>query len=92
MIVGDDVPSAGAVPAVRDGGYCGDLLVVGREHHHPYERPSLSKDHLRREINRAEAFTLRANWCAEHSVEVQTRNPSSWTLLLTEWPSKGATR
>lgn len=72
VIVGGGLATAGAVRAIRDSGHDGDLVVLGSEPHHPYERPPLSKDYLRREVDRTSLFTLAPSWYAEHGVEVRT--------------------
>lgn len=72
VIVGGGLATAGAVRAIRDAGHDGDLVVVSAEPHHPYERPPLSKDYLRREVDRTSVFTLAPEWYAEHDVEVRT--------------------
>jgi len=72
VIVGGGLATAGAVRAIREAGYDGDVVVVGSEPHHPYERPPLSKDYLRRETDRTVLFTLAPGWYAEHGVHVRT--------------------
>lgn len=72
VIIGGGLASAGAVRAIRDGGHDGDVVVISTEPHHPYERPPLSKDYLRREATRSSVFTLAPDWYAEHHVDVRS--------------------
>ena len=72
VVVGGGLATAGAVRAIREAGHDGDLVVIGSEPHHPYERPPLSKDYLRRESDRMALFTLAPGWYAEHGVDVRT--------------------
>jgi len=43
VIVGSGLAGATAAGALRDGGYSGQVLLLGQEEHHPYELPALSK-------------------------------------------------
>ena len=72
VVVGGGLAAAKAVETLRDVGYDGGLTVVAREPHHPYERPPLSKDYLRGEVERDSVFPLAAGWYAEHDVELLT--------------------
>ena len=72
VIVGGGLATAGAVSAIRDAGHDGDVVVVSTEPHHPYERPPLSKDYLRREVDRTSMFTRAPEWYSKHGVDVRT--------------------
>ena len=72
VIVGGGLAAAGAVRAIREAGHDGDVVVFGTEPHHPYERPPLSKDYLRRETERTVLFPLAPDWYADHGVDVRT--------------------
>ncbi|MCS5713201.1 NAD(P)/FAD-dependent oxidoreductase [Herbiconiux sp. CPCC 205716] len=72
VIIGGGLASGGAVRAIRDGGHDGDIVVISTEPHHPYERPPLSRDYLRREATRSSVFTLAPGWYAENHVDVRT--------------------
>lgn len=72
VIVGGGLAAAGAMRAIREAGHSGDVVVFGSEPHHPYERPPLSKDYLRRESDRSALFPLAPSWYAEHGVDVRT--------------------
>ena len=47
VVVGAGLAAPKAVEALRECGYDGQIVVYGKEHHPPYERPPLSKDYLR---------------------------------------------
>jgi len=65
--------SACAEALVRDRGFDGSVLLAGREQDPPYERPPASKDYLRGETSRADAYLHPADWYGEHGVELLTR-------------------
>ncbi len=46
VIVGASLAGMRAAAALRDEGFSGSIVVVGEEHHHPYDRPPLSKQFL----------------------------------------------
>ncbi len=46
VVVGASLAGAHSAAAIRKAGFDGDLLVVGREPHKPYDRPPLSKEFL----------------------------------------------
>lgn len=72
VVVGGGLAAVKAVETLRDEGYDGGVSVVAREAHHPYERPPLSKDYLRGEVERDSVFPLAPDWYAEHDVELLT--------------------
>ena len=49
VIVGAGHGGAQAAIALRQNGFAGSILLVGREPEIPYERPPLSKEYLARE-------------------------------------------
>ncbi len=48
------------------------ILLVGREGEPPYERPPLSKEYLRGESERSDAYVQPAEWYGENDVELLT--------------------
>lgn len=46
VVVGASLAGLRAAQAARAGGFTGDLVVIGDEHHRPYTRPPLSKELL----------------------------------------------
>jgi 3-phenylpropionate/trans-cinnamate dioxygenase ferredoxin reductase subunit len=59
--------------ALREEGADGSILVVGREPDPPYERPPLSKDYLRGEAERENAYVQPTSWYEENDVELLVR-------------------
>src|SRR5436190_13425258 len=55
---------------LRRRGADGSILLVGREPDPPYERPPLSKDYLRGESGREDAYVEGAGWYEENGVEL----------------------
>ena len=45
-VVGASLAGLSAVRALREQGFDGEIVVVGDEHHRPYDRPPLSKEFL----------------------------------------------
>lgn len=56
VVVGAGVAAHGAVTGLRQAGFEGEVVLVGREPHPPYERPFLSKRYLLHEVPRAQLF------------------------------------
>jgi 3-phenylpropionate/trans-cinnamate dioxygenase ferredoxin reductase component len=61
-----------AAAELRKGGADGDILLVGRETEPPYERPPLSKEYLRGEAKREDAYVNPESWYSENGVELRT--------------------
>jgi 3-phenylpropionate/trans-cinnamate dioxygenase ferredoxin reductase subunit len=64
--------AAYAASELRKGGADGDILLVGREPEPPYERPPLSKEYLRGEAKREDAYVNPESWYEENGVELRT--------------------
>lgn len=64
--------SAHCAAELRRRGADGSILLAGREPEPPYERPPLSKDYLRAESERADAFVNPREWYEENAVELLT--------------------
>jgi len=71
VIVGAGLAGAKAAEALRDGGFAGQVVLVGAEHERPYERPPLSKGYLLGAEPRDKAFVHDESWYAEHDVELR---------------------
>lgn len=56
VIVGAGAAAYGAVSGLRQAGFGGEVVILGRERHPPYERPPLSKRYLRGEVERSSLF------------------------------------
>ena len=88
LLIGGGIASATAAATLRDEGFEGSVLVVGRELDAPYHRPPATKGYLRGEEERAAVLVHPEGWWAEHDVELLTRtsvltlDPGSRTAKL----------
>ena len=64
--------SAHCAAELRKRGAEGSILLVGREPEPPYERPPVSKEYLRGEAERADAYVNPPSWYEENGVELLT--------------------
>jgi 3-phenylpropionate/trans-cinnamate dioxygenase ferredoxin reductase subunit len=72
LIVGGGMAGASCASELRRQGAEGSILLVGREPEPPYERPPLSKEYLRGDAERADAYVNAPSWYEENSVELAT--------------------
>ncbi len=72
IIAGAGLAGAKAAEELRRRGFDGRVLLIGAEPERPYERPPLSKDYLRGESPREQAYVHAADWYADHAVELET--------------------
>jgi 3-phenylpropionate/trans-cinnamate dioxygenase ferredoxin reductase subunit len=61
-----------AAAELRKRGVDGSILLVGREPDPPYERPPITKEYLRGEATREDAYVNPASWYEENGVELRT--------------------
>jgi len=73
LLVGGGIASATAAETLRDEGFDGSILLVGRELDPPYHRPPCSKGYLQGKEPREEGLLHPAAWWGEHGVELLTR-------------------
>jgi 3-phenylpropionate/trans-cinnamate dioxygenase ferredoxin reductase subunit len=73
LIVGGGLAAAYCASELRKQGADGSILLAGREPEPPYERPPLSKEYLRGEASRADAYVNPADWYEENDVELRSR-------------------
>src|SRR3954447_11506253 len=73
LLVGGGIASATAAHTLREQGFDGSILLVGREPHPPYHRPPASKGYLRGEHGAEGAHVHRADWWEANGVELLTR-------------------
>src|SRR4051794_33171651 len=64
--------SAHCAAELRKRGAEGSILLAGREPDPPYERPPLTKEYMRGEAEREDAFVHPAGWYEENGVELLT--------------------
>jgi 3-phenylpropionate/trans-cinnamate dioxygenase ferredoxin reductase subunit len=72
LLIGGGMASAQCAAELRRRGSDGSVLLVGREPEPPYERPPLSKEYLRGEAERADAYVNPPSWYEENGVELVT--------------------
>ena len=70
VVIGGGQAGATAVGKLRDDGYDGDVTLIGAEAVVPYERPPLSKEHLRGEVDAPPPVRPEA-WYATNEVDLQ---------------------
>src|SRR3954453_7107403 len=73
LLVGGGIASATAAHTLREQGFDGSILLVGREPHPPYHRPPASKGYLRGEHGAEGAHVPPADWWEANGVELLTR-------------------
>jgi 3-phenylpropionate/trans-cinnamate dioxygenase ferredoxin reductase subunit len=73
LIVGGGVAGASCAEALRELGFDGSVVLVGREPQAPYERPPCSKDLLRGESTPDDALLHAADWYADNDIELLVR-------------------
>jgi 3-phenylpropionate/trans-cinnamate dioxygenase ferredoxin reductase subunit len=73
LLIGGGMASGNCASALRDGGADGSVLLVSREEEPPYERPPLSKEYMRGESSRADAYVNPPEWYEENGVELRMR-------------------
>jgi 3-phenylpropionate/trans-cinnamate dioxygenase ferredoxin reductase subunit len=72
LLIGGGMASAHCAAELRKRGAEGSILLAGREPEPPYERPPLSKEYMRGEAERSDAFVNPAGWYEENGVELLT--------------------
>ena len=70
VIVGAGLAGAKAAETLRTEGFDGRVVLLGEESYVPYERPPLSKSHLRGETPADEAFVHDPGFYADNGVEL----------------------
>src|SRR3954453_11243323 len=73
LLIGGGVASATAAAVLREEGFDGSVLLVGRELDPPYHRPPASKGYLRGRESKADALVHPDGWWEEQRVELKTR-------------------
>jgi 3-phenylpropionate/trans-cinnamate dioxygenase ferredoxin reductase subunit len=72
LLVGGGMASAHCATELRKRGAEGSILLAGREPEPPYERPPLSKEYMRGEASREDAYVNPSGWYEENGVELLT--------------------
>jgi 3-phenylpropionate/trans-cinnamate dioxygenase ferredoxin reductase component len=72
LLIGGGLASAQCAAELRKRGAEGSILLAGRESEPPYERPPLSKEYMRGEAGREDAYVNPQGWYEENGVELLT--------------------
>lgn len=72
LLIGGGMASAYCAAELRRRGAEGEIMLVGREAEPPYERPPLSKEYVRGESAREDAYVQPESWYAENEVDLRT--------------------
>ena len=72
LLIGGGMASAHCATELRRRGAEGSILLAGREPEPPYERPPVTKDYLRGEAERKDAYVQEPSWYEENGVELLT--------------------
>ncbi len=70
LLIGGGLAAASCAAELRKRGAEGSVLLVGREPEPPYERPPLSKEYLRGEAERSDAYVNPPSWYEENDVKL----------------------
>jgi 3-phenylpropionate/trans-cinnamate dioxygenase ferredoxin reductase component len=70
LLIGGGMASAHAAAELRKRGAEGKVLLAGREPEVPYERPPLTKEYMRGESERSDAYVHPESWYEENDVEL----------------------
>jgi 3-phenylpropionate/trans-cinnamate dioxygenase ferredoxin reductase subunit len=71
LIVGASLAGAKAAETLRTEGFDERVVLIGTEEERPYERPPLSKDYLRGEVDRETVYVHPDGYYAEHDIELR---------------------
>jgi 3-phenylpropionate/trans-cinnamate dioxygenase ferredoxin reductase subunit len=71
VIVGASLAGAKAAETLRTEGFDGRVVLIGAEDERPYERPPLSKDYARGEVDRETVYVHPHGYYAEHDIELR---------------------
>jgi 3-phenylpropionate/trans-cinnamate dioxygenase ferredoxin reductase component len=88
MIVGAGVAGGNAAATLREEGFAGTVVLIGREPGIPFGRPPLSKTYLRSEEDLDGWYVKPAGWYEEHGIErltevsVQEVDPAARSVVL----------
>lgn len=70
VIVGAGMCGGRAAEALRREGFDGRVVLISAEREPPYERPPLSKEYMRGELEREKLYLLPPDWYSENGVDL----------------------
>jgi 3-phenylpropionate/trans-cinnamate dioxygenase ferredoxin reductase subunit len=73
LLIGGGLAAGNCARWLREEGADGTIVLAGREPDLPYNRPPCSKEYLRGQETREDAYFRQADWFAEQQIEVLTR-------------------
>src|SRR5829696_4289766 len=76
IVVGASLAGAKAAETLREEGFDGRLVLIGAEDERPYERPPLSKDYLRGEVEREKVYVHEDGFYAAHDIDLRVGSRS----------------
>ena len=88
VIIGGGLTGGNAAVTLREEGFAGPVVIIGREPGIPFGRPPLSKTYLRSEEDLGGWYVRPAGWYADHEVElrhgtaVMAVDPAAHTVTL----------
>jgi 3-phenylpropionate/trans-cinnamate dioxygenase ferredoxin reductase component len=62
VVIGAGQAAAQVLQSLRQGGYAGELTLIGEEPHLPYQRPPLSKAYMKGEFEAERLYFRAADW------------------------------
>jgi 3-phenylpropionate/trans-cinnamate dioxygenase ferredoxin reductase subunit len=71
VIVGASLAGAKAAETLRAEGFDERVVLIGAEDERPYERPPLSKDYLRGEVDRETVYVHPEGFYTDHDIELR---------------------
>jgi 3-phenylpropionate/trans-cinnamate dioxygenase ferredoxin reductase subunit len=71
VVIGANLAGGTAAAEFREQGFDGRVVLIGEETLPPYERPPLSKEHLRGEQSLDEVFVRPPGWYEDHDIETR---------------------
>jgi 3-phenylpropionate/trans-cinnamate dioxygenase ferredoxin reductase component len=88
VIIGGGLTGGNAAVTLREEGFTGPVVIIGREPGIPFGRPPMSKTYLRSEEDLSGWYVRPAGWYADHEVElrhgtaVAAVDPATHTITL----------
>lgn len=85
VIVGANLAGGRAAEALRKNGFDGRIILIGEEPDAPYERPPLSKEYMRHEIEKSKLFILSADFYRTNQIELRLGYRAEKLNITEKW-------